>query len=81
MPWLNVVSEKRHTGENDGTVDARYGDDAHASGGNMDIDGVLTFRRKVSTQNGHHMLFVLGGAQENPAVYLRKNPEDLLNIS
>jgi len=81
MPWLNVISEKRHTGENDGTVDARYSDERHALGGYVNIDGATEFRRKVSTQNGHHMLFVLGGDNENPSVHLRKKPEDLLNIA
>lgn len=80
-PWLNIVSEKRHTGENDGSIDARYSDEFHAAGGPVNIDGYSEFRRKVSTQNGHNILLVLGGTQSQPAVYLRKNPHDLLNIA
>lgn len=80
-PFLNVISEKRHAGDNDGTVDARYGDEGHSIGGNVDIDGYPEFRRRVSTQNGHNMLFVLGGNSLQPSVYLRKDPLHLLGIA
>jgi hypothetical protein len=80
-PILNVISEKRHTGENDGTVDVRYSDESHAAGCDVDIDGDKEFRRKVSTQNGHNMLFVLGGEEAQPSVYLRKDPLELLQIA
>lgn len=77
---LNIVSEKRHKGENEGDVDGRYSDVDHSMGMWVDIDGSSVRRRMVSTRNGHHMLFILGRDSAPPKVYLCKDPYDLLNL-
>jgi hypothetical protein len=78
-PQLVAISEKRHGKDNDGTVDARYGSDKGASGLNVQIEGVREFRRKVSTQNGHHILIEFQGTGGSPVVYLEKMAERLLD--
>ena len=77
---LNIISEKRHTGKNDGIVDNRYSDEQHSKGMWVNIDRSQDFRRMISTRNGHHMLFILGRDSERPKVFLRKDPYDLLNL-
>lgn len=79
-PILNVISEKRHTGENDGKVDARYQSESGALGTQVDIEGKSEFCYSVSTRNGQHILVVLEGTKVPPRVYLREDVEDLLNI-
>jgi len=77
---LTTVSEKRLTGENEGKVDSRYSDENHSQGMWVNIDGGQSFKRMVSTRNGHHMLFILGRDSPRPKVFLRKDPYDLLNL-
>ena len=77
---LNIVSEKRHLGDNDGTVDARYSNEDYSRGMNVDIDRTQVSRRMVSTRNGHHMLFVLGHDSTLPKVFMRSDPLDLMNL-
>jgi hypothetical protein len=79
-PILNVISEKRHTGENDGAIYPRYQCSDGAFGCNVDVDGKISRRCSVSTSNGHHVLIVLRGTCMPPTVYLRTNPRDLLNL-
>ncbi len=79
-PLLNVVSEKRHLGENDGKVDDRYSSKDYSRGTYVDIEGGQHHKRMVSTRNGHHMLFILGHDSLRPKVILRKDPYDLLNL-
>lgn len=74
---LVAASEKRHTGKNDGKVDARYSDADHVNGLDVDIEGKEECRRLITTRDGHHMLLILGG-DGAPDVILRKNPDDLL---
>jgi hypothetical protein len=45
---VNIVSEKRHTGENDGTVDGRYSDERFVRGTYVDIEGSQSLKRMVS---------------------------------
>ncbi len=78
---LSVVSEKRHLGESDGTVDSRYSSEEVSRGLYVDVDGGEEFRRMVSTRNGHHILMILGRDSPRPKVYLRRDPEALLNLS
>lgn len=78
-PQLVAISEKRHGNDNDGTVDTRYSTEKGASGLDVWVDGAKEFRRKVSTQNGHHILIEFQGTGGLPAVYLEKNPEKLLD--
>lgn len=77
---LNIISDKRHVGENDGEVDKRYSDADHSKGMYVNIDGSQYLSQSVSTRNGHHMLFILGRDSERPKVFLRKDPQDLLNL-
>jgi len=77
-PRLVVISEKRHTGENDGSVDQRYHGDTGASSLIVNIDGKNTSRESISTRNGHHILIKVNRNNSNPIVFLRSNPEDLI---
>ena len=77
---INIISEKRRVSESDGSVDSRYQDAQYSSGLNVDIDGKREKRNSVSTKNGHHILIELPGTSENPNIYLRKDPDDLMNI-
>ena len=79
-PLLNVISEKRHLSDVDGTVDARYQSGDYANGLTVDVEGKREARYSVSTRDGHHVLIVLKGGTDLPSVYLRSDPEDLLNI-
>ncbi len=80
-PIINVVSEKRHLSESDGKVDARYQSKDGAFGLDVDIDGTTEKQRcSVSTRDGHHILVIFRGTDAAPRVYLRSNPEDLLEI-
>lgn len=77
---MNIVSEKRHIGINDGEVDTRYSDKNHSLGMWVNIERSQYSKRMISTRNGHHMLFILGRDSTRPKVVLRKNPYDLLNL-
>ena len=79
--FLNIISEKRHTGKNDGNVDSRYSQEEYAKGLGVNIESENEFRRTVSTRNGHHMLFILGKDLPEPKVFLRKDPYNLLSIT
>lgn len=77
-PRLAVVSEKRHTGENDGAVDSRYHGTTGASGLTVNIDGKDEVRNSVSTRNDHHILIKFESDADSPVVVLRSNPEELI---
>lgn len=78
---LNVISEKRHTGENDGKIHPRYQSESGAFGCPVNDDGEDRDAFSVSTRNGQHILIVLESTRERPrGVYLRKNPYDLLKV-
>jgi hypothetical protein len=76
-PGLVVISERRHSSPTDGTVDARYGSEAGASGMPVEIDGRREVRRSLSTVNGHHILLVFSGTG-GVKVYAEKDPHALL---
>ena len=76
-PQLVVISEKLHTGENDGSIHKNYQDDVGASRLNVSVDGTQEKRISVSTANGHHILIVFNGTGV-PKVYLEKDASDLL---
>lgn len=78
---INVISEKRHTGDCDGTVDARYQSEETAVGVQVDIEGRMEDRYSVSTREGKHILVILQGTTAVPRVFLRSNPEELLDIT
>lgn len=78
---LNVISEKRHTGENDGKIHPRYQGESGAFGTRINDEGQVRDAFSVSTRNGQHILIVLEGTRDRPrGVYLRKNPKELLNF-
>lgn len=79
-PLINVISEKPKKADTDGDVHQRYQGEDGAVGLNVDIEREIQFRYSVSTKNGHHILVVMREAQSTPGIYLRKKPEDLLNI-
>ena len=80
-PMINVISEKRHLSESDGEVSQRYQKKEGAFGLPVDIDGKKEEQCfSVSTRNGHHILLVFEGTNRAPRVYLRTDPEDLLEI-
>lgn len=76
-PQLVVISEKRHTGETDGTIHKNYQNDSGASRLNVLVDGTQEKRVSVSTANGHHILVVFNGTGV-PKVFLERDPMDLL---
>jgi len=80
-PTLNVISERRHFADEDGTVDARYQSEQGALGTLVDTEGNLEKRFSVSTKDGHHILIVFQGTIPRPRVYLRRTPEELLGIT
>ncbi len=51
---LNVISAKRHLGENDEPADGRYSDSDHSKCMWVSIDDGHDSRRMVSTRNGLH---------------------------
>lgn len=77
-PRLVVISEKRHTGENDGTVDPRYQGESGASGLTVNIDGDDSVRKSVSTRNDHHLLIKFDLKETDPVVVLRTDPKELI---
>lgn len=80
-PYINIISEKRHLSESDGTVDQRYQNKDGSIGISVDIEGEKEDRFSVSTRDSHHILIVLTGTVDQPYVFLRNDPEELLNIS
>lgn len=76
-PELVVISERRHTHENDGSVDGRYQREGGASGLSVEVEGLKEQRLSLSTINGHHILIVFSGAG-TPKVYADKNIDKLL---
>ncbi len=80
-PTINVISERRHTSDEQGTVDARYQSEDGAQGTRVDIEGKEEHRFSVSTRDGHHILVVFQGTVARPRVYLRADPHDLLEIA
>jgi len=77
---LNIISEKRHLSDTDGQVANQYQSEKYSSGLNIDIDGTSEKHFSVSTRNGHHILIVFKGTTAVPLVYLRTDPNDLLDI-
>jgi len=80
-PYINIISDKRHLSEQDGTVDPRYQKAEDAIGATVDIEGTEEERYSASTRDGHHILIVLTGTVDHPHVFLRSDPEKLLNIA
>jgi len=80
-PTINLISERRHSRDGDGTVHPRYQSEEGAEGIPVDIEGRKEHRFSVSTRQGHHILVVFQGTVARPRVYLRANPHDLLEIA
>ncbi len=79
-PLLNLVSEKRHTGGNGGSVDNRYQGEEYAAGVLPRVEGSMVQRSySVSTRNGHHILIKFSGCSRRPEVALETDPVRLLN--
>lgn len=78
-PYLNVISEKRHIGQNEGTIHPNYQSSNGAKGLEVDVKGKKEKRYSVTTRDGH-ILVVFKGTDIVPHVYIRDNPKDLLNI-
>lgn len=79
-PILNVVSEKRHMGENDGAVHPRYQSAEGAFGMEVDNEGYSEFKYSASTRNGQHILIAFKDWEAAPHVYMRAEATDLLRI-
>ncbi len=77
-PKLVVISEKRHTSENDGKVDDRYQSKDGAEGLDVNIEGKVEKRFSLATYNGHHILVVFPGTSNVPEIYADKDPKKLL---
>ena len=79
-PNLVIISEKKHTSEQDGTVDRRYDSPAGASGMRVSVEGRQEDRRVLSTEDGFHILIALSGTGSAPRVWAEKKPERLMDI-
>jgi len=77
-PQLVVISEKDHTGANDGTVDPRYQSCDGAEGMGVSVAGEMQERFSVSTRNGLHLLLEFPGTGA-PRAYQSVDPEALLS--
>ncbi len=77
-PRLVVISEKRHTTDQDGKVHQQYQSENGATGLNVEIEGKTENRRSLSTINGKHILIVFSG-NGSPKVYADRDPEKLLS--
>lgn len=80
-PYINIISEKRHLSETEGKVDRRYQSANCAIGVPVNIEGKTEERYSASTRNGQHILVILSGTVDQPYVFLRSDPEDLLSIT
>lgn len=79
-PHINIISEKRHLSEEDGKVDARYQSKDFAFGADVDNEGVVESRYSVSTRNNQNILVTFDGSNATPGIYLREDPEELLDV-
>jgi len=79
-PYLNIISEKRHTGKSEGKIHPNYQSSNGAKGLEVDIKGKKEKRYSVTTREGQ-ILVVFKGTDIVPHVYMRDKPEDLLNIT
>ncbi len=78
-PEINVISEKRSSGDGHGQVDARYQSNNGAVGHDVDVEGKNENRYSISTRDGHHILIVFQGTGEKFEINMRKDPTELLN--
>jgi hypothetical protein len=72
---LHLISEKRHTGKNDGKIHANYSSDDYATGLpiiNMDDENRETVNKQYSTANGKSILLVFDGTG-TPKIYASKD--------
>jgi len=87
-PRLVLISDKRHTGKNDGKIDSRYQNAGGAKSIKVNLEvfnpsGEKEIKEEnrvsLSTRNNHHILLVF---KENtsPDIYARKDPKDLVRI-
>lgn len=79
-PQINVISMSKKHSDNGGNVSANYQNENYAKGINVDIEGVIENHLSISTKQGHHILIVFKGTDALPHIYLRKDPNELLNI-
>ena len=77
LPKLVVISEKRHTGKNDGNIDKRYQAETGSQGVDVTQNGKTESRYSVSTRNDGHILIVFDG-NALFKTYSEKDPKDLL---
>ena len=77
LPKLVVISDKRHTGKNDGNISKVYQTEAGSQGIDVIQNGKAEFRHSVSTRNDDHILIVFDG-NSLFKTYLEKDPKDLL---
>jgi len=77
-PDLVVISEKRHTGPNDGSIHSNYQSGNGAKGLKVEIEGKEEIKYSVSTRNNHHILITFSGNSSEPKVFLEKDPKLLL---
>ena len=73
-----IVSEKRHTGASDGTVDSRYLSSDYVDGVSVDKEGAHIKLRRVSTASDHHILISLDRNKRDPTIVMRKDALELL---
>lgn len=77
LPKLVVISDKRHTGKNDGNIDKRYQAETGSQGIDVIQNGKTESRYSVSTRNDGHILIIFDG-NALFKTYSEKDPNDLL---
>ena len=78
-PLLVLISEKRHSGQDDGEVCSIYQSENGAKGLKVKIEEKTTKRHSITTRNGHHILVVFKSSG-SPKVYAYKEPLRLIEI-
>jgi beta-lactamase superfamily II metal-dependent hydrolase len=76
-PQLAVISERRKSGENSGSVHKNYQSNDGLSGLTIQCEGKPEFRNSLTTIHGHHILIEFEGSG-TPKVWAEKDPLKLL---
>jgi beta-lactamase superfamily II metal-dependent hydrolase len=76
-PRLVVISERRHTHENDGKTHQNYQSGNHVIGTKVLVEGQAETKISLTTKNGHHTLAVFDSSGA-PKIFADRDPDRLL---
>ncbi len=78
---IHLISEKRHTGKNDGSTHANYSSDDYSKGMNVTVIGGSTEKfKQYSTANNKNILLMFDGSSQ-AAIYTHDDPNELKKIA